>query len=151
MKMDFFTPNSFDALYKEVKGKTDDELIEMMCDKVKVIGGTYRASVENGEQYGAFLVVIGAQMACDGIETLTEAKKKAFAKVLSDCIDDESEVSALLGYKEEMFDTLKQIIRIFESDDFAKDTFLYLIGAACVGGENKKGLDNIKRLFKEWF
>ena len=153
MKMDFLTPYSFDSLYKEVKGKTDNELIEMMSDKLEVIVGTYHVNVQNGVQYGSILVTLGVQMACDGIEkTLTDAKKKAFAKVFSDFLDDESDVSALvLGYKEEMFDTLKQIIKIFDSDDITKDTFLYLIGAACVGGENKKGLDNIKRLLKAWF
>ena len=135
-----------------MKGKSDEELVEMMVDKLEIIVGTYHENVENGAQLGSLLVVIGAQMACDGLEIIPDAKKKALAKVFSDYIDNVDAITELVsGYKEIAFDTLRQITNIFDSDDLAKDTFTYLIGVACVGGENKKGLDNVEKLFSAWF
>lgn len=150
--MDFLTPKSFETLYSGVKGKSDEELVEMMVDKLEIIAGTYQENVENGGRLGSLLLVIGAQMACDGLEIIPDAKKKALAKVFSDFIDNDDAITEIVsGYKESAFDMLSQITKIFDSDDITKDTFTYLIGVACVGGENKKGLDNVKKLFSAWF
>ena len=73
--MDFLTPKSFETLYSGVKGKSDEELVEMMVDNLEIIAGTYQENVENGGQLGSLLLVIGAQMACDGLEIIPDAKK----------------------------------------------------------------------------
>lgn len=150
--MDCLTPNAFETLYAEVKSKSDVELVEMLIDKFETIAGIYQANVENGGQLGSLLLVVGAQMACDGLETLSDTKKTALVKVFSDFIDNDDDITSIVfGYKESAFDTLSQITRLFDSDDITKETFLYLIGVACVGTENKKGLDNVKKLFSAWF
>lgn len=152
MEMNIFTPKSFNNLLNDVKSKSEEEIIKMMIDKFEIIAGTYQANVDNGGQLGSMLLVIGAQMACDGLTTLSDSKRKALVKVFGDFIENEDQINEIVfGYKEETFDTLSQITKIFDSEDFAKDIFSYLIGVAYVGGENKTGIENVRKLFEAWF
>ncbi len=146
----FFSPNSFENMVEDMKKKSNDQLNSIMVTNSEKILELFVGL--GSAQHGAYLVLIGAQMACAGISELSDGKRHALFEMLKEYLDTEDDVDQnILNFNQVHFDTLSSTIKAVTSTNKIIMIFEYLLAVACVADVNESGISNIKKLFESWF
>ena len=152
LQMELLTPHSFGEFVEEIRSKSDEERHAIIIDNYDTITVSYAQSYDNGVQLGSIVVLGGIQAAFDGVEEIPSAKYSIGKELFGDVVNGEDELNQLLHeYSVSMEENICKVIGIVSIEDFQKCIFEYLLSLALYGGENKTGIENIRKIYMSLF
>ena len=150
--MDFLTPHSYEELVSEIGKKSDEERREIIVDNYDIITGSYAQNFSNGIEMGSIVVLGGLQAAFDKLDVMPSEKYSIGKELFGDVVDNEDELEQVFhGYSGQMEESVCKMMSTVNNDEFQICILEYMISLAFFGGENKAGINNIKKIFESIF
>lgn len=104
-----------------------------------------------GITYTGYIFVLGACTACIGLTDIDPKKKRLIIELFKDDMDEKTALATVTTYEPSYPNIVAKVAHMFSQDLAIRTIMNYLVGLACYGVENKKGLVLIERIFRAWF